>query len=591
MKTLNIHLTEEMIQELCDRRTFSKGEDYVDHVYDLKVLGSTLYASVQGSQPKPYKVRIELIHADNPSWEEATCSCPVEFFPCKHIVATLLKFVREGVIFLAPPLKEMIESLDEKRAKNLLLKVAERYPEVIEEIQIAVIHLKGESPSAPLFNTDAISKRMAYLLNENQAHEDWEQEELWIKKKKEILELAEEIAIPFLERGEGNHALKVLEAIMDPLIKNADLFIGGLEEEETYGELIESLELLWLEAFLAASLSKQERLFWRKRFIEWEREGEISDFSAVKRFLQRGWDDPLLKAVLNGEADFEEEEGHEEEKINDKLAFAAFRFFKRRQELEKCLLLAHFALMDEEYAELLIEMKRYEEAEMFIKRNIHREAVLLKLSRKLDEAKERRLALEIIRRFLPAHPSQGKVSLHLLKWMRELAFEMNEKQIGIQASLVLMNQAPTLEDYLALQKGAGEEWSAIQSSLLQAFQTHATASTRHEIIRILLHEGKIEEAIRLAKTGSFPDALIEAALEKYPEWALKECEERALAAIKKGTPAYLEVLAWLEKGYQAARQIQQVDHWNKKIEWLLRQHSHKYNLVRKLRELLAQHSF
>lgn len=125
-------LTEPLIRKFCDGKTFSKGEDYLDAVSSLTIRGNELSVKVYGSMCEPYRVKITL---NEKNWKNGYCSCPAEFHPCKHIVATLLKLVREGIDSIEPPFEQTLQSLDAEALRNLLINLVEQNPDLIDDIQ------------------------------------------------------------------------------------------------------------------------------------------------------------------------------------------------------------------------------------------------------------------------------------------------------------------------------------------------------------------------------------------------------------------------------------------------------------------------
>lgn len=124
--------TESLIKKYCDGKTFIRGEDYIDVVSTLTLRGDKLSVEVFGNANDPYRVNITL---NERNWNKGDCNCPAEFRPCKHIVATLLKVVREGIDFIEPPFEHTLQSLDADALRALLITMVEQKPDLIEDIQ------------------------------------------------------------------------------------------------------------------------------------------------------------------------------------------------------------------------------------------------------------------------------------------------------------------------------------------------------------------------------------------------------------------------------------------------------------------------
>src|SRR5206468_202580 len=140
---------------------------------------------------------------------------------------------------------------------------------------------------------------------------------------------------------------------------------------------------------------------------------------------------------------------------------------------------------------------------------------------------------------------------------------------GIQIGTKILQNNPILKDYESLKKGAQENWKNIQPQIVQIVQT-ASKFNLADPIEILLHERMFDSAIKLSEQADrnfFPKFIIDRILEERPDWALKKCEELAIAAINTVTSYGYEAAAeLLDKGYIAAKLTRQTELWNTKIQ-------------------------
>src|SRR5574338_1493729 len=101
LATLIAELDDAALLQLFSNSAVSKGRAYVNRVGRFEVAGHTLSASVQGSEPRPYRTSVRLERRDffgDVSVEIATrCTCPVGN-RCKHAVALLLAARRPGAL-------------------------------------------------------------------------------------------------------------------------------------------------------------------------------------------------------------------------------------------------------------------------------------------------------------------------------------------------------------------------------------------------------------------------------------------------------------------------------------------------------------
>ncbi len=106
-----------------------------------------IQAEVSGSSGSSYDVEIPAAKRGI----DATCSCPYDGYPCKHIVALLLTFMdrKETVLRKAAKakkkafsLKERIRALPQERLVGILLSLIEKYPDCQRDVLIQL----GDDP-------------------------------------------------------------------------------------------------------------------------------------------------------------------------------------------------------------------------------------------------------------------------------------------------------------------------------------------------------------------------------------------------------------------------------------------------------------
>lgn len=123
-------LTEAMVKKCCNQKTFERALEYIDSVSSLKVRGDRISVKVYGSMPRPYRVNICL---NAKEWYRGACDCPAEFAPCKHVVATLLKYVFEGAKSVEPSFEEILKTLEADALRQMILEFVERKPELLDD--------------------------------------------------------------------------------------------------------------------------------------------------------------------------------------------------------------------------------------------------------------------------------------------------------------------------------------------------------------------------------------------------------------------------------------------------------------------------
>lgn len=127
---MTLKLTNAMIKQYCSPKIFERAQDYLDAISAMKMRGDEVSVKVYGNDIKPYRVTINLNQND---WKRGFCTCPSDYYPCKHIVAVLLKFVREGVSVKEPCFEDYLMTLDVSALRLMLLEFVERKPELLDD--------------------------------------------------------------------------------------------------------------------------------------------------------------------------------------------------------------------------------------------------------------------------------------------------------------------------------------------------------------------------------------------------------------------------------------------------------------------------
>jgi uncharacterized Zn finger protein len=314
-------LTEARIKKYSDAKSFTRGEDYIGAVSSLTLRGEKIHVNVYGSMEEPYRVNITF---NEKNWKNGSCSCPSEYYPCKHIVATLLKVVREGVDSIEPPFEESLKLLDADALRKILMSIIEDNPDLMDEIELDLIKPQKKNDKNEIVpNFAALKRKMIKILHSQ--FNNWDNSFSYIID--DIRALFEQVQ-PFLETEDGKTALLVLEVLTEPLLTESSEILDY--SEDCYCDLLQELELLWIEAFLIVQLTKTEKEYWLKRVSEWQ-EYEDWAFPALMKIIQHGWSYPLLDAALKCQENEIPCSDDEDEDIEEKIAPIARKILKRRQ--------------------------------------------------------------------------------------------------------------------------------------------------------------------------------------------------------------------------------------------------------------------
>ena len=224
--------SEAILQNNTNPKSYQRGEQYYLQraVESLTQRGQLLLAMVGGSEDNLYQVTIEFEEDDIAS---AYCTCPYDYDGwCKHIVATLLTVLRQPArVEERPTLEQLLERLKPEQILDLLREIAVDNPEILDKIdrwvsRLSVVPTPSQPElssvlSAPIPKIDVVPYRrqVRQILRDaiRNLEDGWEEDPI----PEELYELIEEVPM-FLERGDGQNAIAILEAITAACAENWD---------------------------------------------------------------------------------------------------------------------------------------------------------------------------------------------------------------------------------------------------------------------------------------------------------------------------------------------------------------------------------
>lgn len=251
--------------------SFQRWESYYQGgaVTSLVRRGNAIQAEVEGSQYEPYRVHVTF---DEGGVIGVACSCPYDWGGwCKHIVAALLACIEEpDSVEERPSIDEMLIDLDRDQLQDLLLHLATRDAYLADEIAGQIELLRSPVPDSrsdvpPSRRTPVDPKPIARQVRATLHSLDHmrRSEAYW-----HVGDVVDQVGHllgqirDFIEGGDGNNALVLLEAVTQEYVKGW-LY---LDDSDGYaGGFFRDLGEAWTEACLVADLSPEERERWAQR--------------------------------------------------------------------------------------------------------------------------------------------------------------------------------------------------------------------------------------------------------------------------------------------------------------------------------------
>jgi uncharacterized Zn finger protein len=595
-------LTEAQIRAFALPETFARGREYFESgtVTHLTRRGAELQAEVEGSQYTPYQVHVTLAER---GLAKAVCTCPyAESWEgaCKHIVATLLACVHQPEqVEEHPPLDTVLAPLDRDQLHALVQGLVAWQPGLADLIEAHARSLQSRpaedasSPAAaprrdqPPVDTASLRRQVRSVLRSLDRLRPSEAYWRIGGVVDEVRQFAEQ-ARPFLEAGDGRSTLAVLEAVTE------EYMAKWTELDDSDGEpsgLFEELGPLWTEAILSADLTPAERQAWVDRLGQWQvAAADYGVETAVDAALvaaQQGWDEPGVQRVLEGEISSTGVWAGEAPWFADDLAVARLNVLERQGRFQAALHLAEAEGQTDRYAALLVKLDRVSDAVAYGLEQLLQTTDALVLARALLERGATREALQIAEHGLTLEGER----LTLARWLREAAMTAGEPERAVHAGLAAVRDYPSLEDYQTVQALAGARWPALRDELMTDLR-RAAARFPSAVGEILLHEGRIEDAITVAEGAPYDYRLVEcvadAALPSHPDWVIHTCRQQAERIMDAAQSKYYHyAVAWLERAHAASIAAGRQDEWQQYLAGLLARHGRKYTLVPQLKRLLA----
>lgn len=588
-------LTEALIRQNADSKSFARGKDYYHEgaVIALVRRSEIIEAEVEGSDVEPYEVSARLLPDGG---IEADCTCPYDWGGwCKHIVAALLACLHEPeTVEERPPLASLLSPLDRDTLQTLLLRLAERKHGLTDEIAAEVEKLQFRPSPAPAaegtpsqaapIDPAAIRKQIRKRMKEigrgggGYGYDDYGDEYDGAADLEDevgpLIESAEEL----VKAGDSRRALSLLEAVTDELVSSWDL----VEDVTSDGsELFDDLGRIWAEVILTADLDKAERATWASTLNKWRRKGEYSGaddgLAAAVGAAEQGWDYPPLVRVLQGEITDKGAWEDEAPDWGDMLAVARINVLEWQGRLQEAAYVAEAESQSDRYMELLVKMGRAQEAIDYGLKWLDTTDSALLLAQTLREQGETAHALRITEHGLQLQGAKRELGI----WLRDFALIQGKTDLAIQAAMTALKESPRLDDYAHLQGFAGARWPELREEMLAFLRTsgHYDISGK---VDIFLHEGLMEEALNAVK-GSWNYDLVarvvEAATPTLPNEVIPVCTAQAEAIMNAGkADRYHYAAEWVQRARDAYRAAGREADWQGYKEDLLTLHQRKYKL-------------
>ncbi|MBD6615996.1 SWIM zinc finger domain-containing protein [Komarekiella sp. 'clone 1'] len=576
-------ISEFTIRRNANAKSFQRGEAYYESgaVNVVTQRGHLLQAEVEGNEAKSYRVSLNF---DSSELLSVNCTCAYNFDGwCKHIVATMLVCARQAEnIEQRPTLEQLLDRLDHVQTQRLLQELVAEYPPLIEVIDRHVSWMTSPAPQQKTTKPVRYSaidpapfrRQVRQILRDAVRYfeEGCEEDPLC----EELLSVVE-TAVDFSERGEGNNAIAILEAITSTCVENwDDVAEYGADNDEIARELNDA----WCEAILTAELSLEEKVDVQVNLEAWQDEWN-ADFAMSLEALRQDWDYPPLVKILQGTTDIGVWEGEIPDYADD-LALIRLKILERQERYQEYLYLAQAAGQNQQYLTMLGQLGRVEEAIEAAQTQMNSMEEAFALAKTLSGQGALQQALNIAQSGLNL---PGNCQYHLGIWTSELAEELDNDEAALLAIQTAFQAKPSFFDYQKIEELAGENWEIIKTDLLQLIRSYEGWGTESIKVDIFLYEELIDDAIAIAsELNSYYSELIHrvmnAAISHNPSWVIANARRRAEKIMDAGKAEYYkEAIEWLKKARAAYLESGKKADWLSYRDELMQTHARKRKLI------------
>jgi uncharacterized Zn finger protein len=548
------NLSEAVIRGQAASRAYEPGVEYYQRKTTSKVVrrGNTITAMVQGSKYAPYRVSISF---DKGGIQNVQCACRHSWGGwCKHIVAALLTCLHEPqLIEERPPLEQLLLPLSREQMQGVFNHIVAQQPELSDAIDEAVAAVQKRSKADTIHkkvrraSVDPLpfKRQVTQILH---TYSGGSNDQPAFTEIRSLVKKAQE----FSEQGDGNNAMRILDAIISAYVADwVNLNGSSGNSGEFYTELDEAL----MGAILNAELTEGERAQWEETLEHWQASvagyGIDTAFEMSAMALEQHWDDEQLLAALEGKispAGIWEDDDRPE--YAGKLANVRLKVLARQERFQEYIYLAEAEGQREQYFTMLVQVGRAEEAIKKANESMRTYDEALGLAKALREQGKLEEALQIAEMGLKLEDTYGG---RLATWASELAEGLGYLERALQTRIRAFQDHPSLNHYLKAEQLAGKkQWLALKKELLSILRMKEGFNLEARV-EIFLHEDLIDDAIAAVNRNGFYDTtpvltVVDTAIKQRPDWVISKTRERAESIIDRGkSKRYEEAIAWLAK--------------------------------------------
>ena len=549
-----LQLTESLLRSASSTQSFALGEEYSRSgaIFDTYRQGDVLHGKCQGSAGVTYLIRAEL---DSQGIRSINCTCSYDRGGayCEHVVALLLAYVHKPDVFSERSLAEdLLAGMSREALLCLFQNLLTSYPDLYNWLVTAAKTLQSEETHVSL-GTMPVTEQPYRRQVKSILHslEDLSPSRAYWALGDMITELdnfAQSIR-QSLDSGDPLITIAALMAILEEVSDQYEMF------DDTSGELagfLDDLGIPLAEAILTAGSDLDHLQDLANRLADLYRQLSaygIYGVGVALAAVRFGWQSPILPGKADEKSEVKRKIGipenpELEEYLHD-LNEARLNVLERQGRIDDYLELCQKSNNPLRLCLKLVDLGRTDEA-LYAAQTLNNAEQAFVVAEHLFAHQQTDSAIEVAERGLSLFGQKFELG----SWLGPIEEAINRPEQAQRAYQAAFDEAPSLDQYKALERLAEPDWASLKPRLIEQL---SKASHSEALVDVFLEEQEWDLAITIADQQAdwnyrLVDQVVEAVTPFRPDWAIKACRGQAEQLIEKKQSQYYTIAGrWLTK--------------------------------------------
>jgi uncharacterized Zn finger protein len=592
---MNIKLTEELIRDQANDRSYERGHEYYlsgaiyNPSWQATSGGIVIMSNCSGSGGD-YHLRAEL---DENGIISTACTCPYDGDgDCKHIVALLLKYLHQPDKFSEQKsVADLLSGLDKESLVALITRLVERLPDLYGDLEMTVPSVRMAAQPKPAtmatgkhqtqVSEPMYRKLVQKIFKQNRHHDyydDYESAPAYLDDLEETLQTATQA----LDAGDAEGALIILQVLFEETVDEYD---GEMDYDGGVASFIQSLGMPLAESILSVELDTQSRAdlqaSLQATYDELDEYVESGDLDVIFSALRYGWNEQPA-SEMQAEEDEDEDEDEDIWMAFGALQQARLNVLERQYRTDEFLQLAQTA-DNHRYVLKLLQLGRLDDA-IAASQKLTSVSAILDIAQKLRTVGRSEDAINLAERGLE---QGGHFIYELANWLAPLEEAQGRNDMALLAYRAAYDAQPAIALYRHIKRLSGKDWENLRPALMQKINE---AQMPQVLTDIHLEEHNWDAAIILAEkytwSSNLLDRVADAVIPYRPDWVINTALRQANSLIvPTQRKLYPDAAKWLARAKKAYQQKGQMSDWQAYIDNLRATYARRPALQKAIKDM------